>query len=142
VTIGSGGNWNIFQFKSKHLQEDRSDPFLSFNLRDMRDGTYTVYVYKRPEQVSLRPRVDVRVRAGEWFGIRSFLRQSGNGTGRVTVWVLRDGRQPVEIIDRDGITTRYADGVGLQDWSVNNYGARLSPLPATIYIDDAEIAQP
>jgi hypothetical protein len=149
VTIGEGGNWNIFQFKSKDFPEDRSDPFLSFNLLDRDDGTYTVYVFKKPEWFSIRPTVDVRVRPGKWFGIRAELEQSGAGQGRLAVWVLRDGESPVRIIERGGLTTRYPDGVGVQDWSVNNYGARLSNfdpdasgLPVEIFIDDASIARP
>jgi hypothetical protein len=142
VRIGEDGNWNVFQFKSKNLPEDRSDPFLSFNLRDRDDGTYSVYVFKKPEEFNIWPDVDVRVRPRQWFGIRSHLRQSGDGTGRLRVWVLRDGRPPVEIIDRSGLSTRYPDGVGVQDWSINNYGAELSPLPAVMFMDDALIARP
>jgi hypothetical protein len=138
IEIGPSGNWNIFQFKSKNLDEDRSDPFLSFNLRDMGNQTYTVYVYKKPEKYSIRPTEDVRLRVNEWFGIRAALVQSGESRGRLQVWILRDGRPDTLIIDVAGLTTRYPDGVGVQDWSVNNYGAQLD-WPATIYIDDARI---
>ncbi len=139
VTIGPGGNWNIFQFKSKHFPMDRSDPFLSFNLQDHPDGSYTVYVFKKPENVSIHATEDVRIRPRQWFGIEALLVQSGSGGGRLVVWILRDDRAPTKIIDRRRLTTRYPDDVGAQDWSVDNYGAELSPLPVELYIDDASI---
>jgi hypothetical protein len=139
VSIRPDGNWNIYQFKSKDLIEDRSDPFLSFNLRSVAGGGFELYVYKKPERYSIKPRTKVSIGTREWFGIRTRLKQSGFQSGVMTVWLLKDGRPPIEIMHVTELRTRYPDGTGVQEWSVNNYGHGLDPHPVVLYVDDCTI---
>ena len=44
----------------------------------------------------------------------------------------------VEIFKLENIRTRYTDGNC--EWSVNNYGANISPAPTVIYVDDVAIS--
>jgi hypothetical protein len=127
------GWWNIFQFKSKSEDGERNDPFLSFNLRRRRGGGYSLYIFKKPERYSIRPRVDVKIPVARWFQIKAFLHQSATGDGRVIVWV--DG---TEMIRADGLTTKFP-GRSQQNWSVDNYSAGVTPTPVAIYIDDARV---
>lgn len=79
---------------------------------------------------------------GRWFEIRSRIHQGNNYDGRVTYWI--DGEL---VFDRDGVTTSYANCAfnawcTSNEWAVNSYSDGMSPTPATIYVDDAQLSLP
>lgn len=142
--IHVGGNWNVFQFKSKEIGgAGRNEPFFSFNLFDQPDGTYKLRIYHKPDgtnndaywlpELPTQP----RARVGQWFQIKARLKPSplGSKSGELDVWL--NGVQTHQI---RGVDTRYA-GSSTQNWSVNNYGTGLT-RPATIYTDDFMVQEP
>jgi hypothetical protein len=73
------------------------------------------------------------VPVGQWLHVEVYLDQSSEYTGRITVW--QDG---VQIYDMDNVKTKYPDGDNR--WSINAYGAGISPMPFTVYVDDAAVS--
>jgi hypothetical protein len=69
----------------------------------------------------------------KWFHVEVYLRQSSAYTGRITVW--QDG---VQLYDLDQVNTKYPDGDNR--WSINAYGDDTTPMPFTIYVDDAAVS--
>jgi hypothetical protein len=77
---------------------------------------------------------------GRWFRIRWWLRQSSAGQfdGALRVW-----QDDTLIYDLSGIRTGYDNSVSPwgtdAQWACTLYSNGLSPLPATVYVDDARI---
>ena len=62
-----------------------------------------------------------------------FLKQSSDFDGHIIVW--QDGK---EIYNVDGVRTKFEDS--FNSWSINSYGAGISPSAFTVYVDDAAIS--
>jgi hypothetical protein len=139
------GHWNVFQFKSKCPACSYSDPMWSINfegdpLRPIlkwSGGSSGLAGPQEGDGVAQReyPNLVTTTPIGRWTHLRVRLRQSGDYTGRITVW--HDG---VRIYDLSGVRTRYPDGSAL--WSVNNYSNGLTVNPYALYIDDVSIRTP
>ena len=136
--------WNVVQFKSKRAGAAGSDPFWVIDLMPSSSGALALRLRWKgtvagpfagdgtaPRRWSDAP-VDVPV--GRWFHLEVYVSQSGGFQGRVAV--RQDG---VELWDLVGVRTKYEDGD--QRWTVNNYSDGLAPSPATLYVDDATIAE-
>jgi hypothetical protein len=135
------GWWNLVQFKSK--TSTNNDPIWVLEPMTRSNGTlglrlrYSGYVPgpqaggKTGLQFYYQDLKDLPV--GRWFHLETYLRPSGGYDGQITVW--QDGTQ---IFDMNNVNTRYSNGD--QQWSVNMYGDKLNPEPATVYVDDAKIS--
>lgn len=142
--------WNIFQFKSSTADGKRNDPLWFLNIKNDGAGAMVLHLVwwdkelpgPAAGQVGSRefvPRVSRPLPVGRWFRLQAFLRQSKDFDGRLTVW--QDG---VRIFDLDGIRTCYDNPTYNawrcdNAWSVNNYSDGLTPNPAVLYVDDAQI---
>lgn len=134
--------WNIFQFKSQSAAHS-SDVFWKLEIRNDDDGTMRIVpVWKGPVpgphagdpvERHLYRQTLTRIPVGVWFHLEVYLQQSENYDGHIIVW--QDG---VEILNEQNVVTKYQDGT--QGWSVNNYGADLTPATNTLYIDDVVIS--
>jgi hypothetical protein len=122
--------WNVFQWKSKRVT-GAVDPFFILNVGNRPDGSMFFYLYDWQQRTS-RAQTLKNIPVGTWFSLEAFYRCAGDGTGQVTIW-----QDDVLLFDVANVRTRYPDGDC--QWSVNNYSDSITPKPATIYIDDAEI---
>ncbi len=137
---------NYVQWKSKHVVNGvtATDPILYLVATNRSNGNMHFVVHwwngltiEGPHPGEFGFRVyeqnlkDIPV--GQWFHIEARYVCAADFTGRLTVW--QDG---VQLFDLTGIRTRYADGDC--QWSVNDYGAGITPNPAVIYVDDAVIS--
>lgn len=148
----TGGFWNMFQFKSRSA-DGRNDPLWALYVHERPDGAQYLRAgwgwggtevagpfAESPLGGRFFDQWVADLPIGRWFHVEAFLRQSKDFDGRLTVW--QDG---VELYDFANVRTSYAHaGHGQSwgannEWSVNNYSDGLSPSPATVYIDDAEI---
>jgi hypothetical protein len=67
----------------------------------------------------------------EWFRVEVFYRSSPDSDGRLVVW--QDGELAFDSGERPTAPSAFVSfGVGVAAW-------RVSPLPATIWIDDVQI---
>ncbi len=87
------------------------------------------------------PLEEVSIPTGRWFNITARLRQSKDFDGLIQFWV--DGQLA---LSQEGVRTSYGNCAynawcSSNEWSVNNYSDSLSPTPASLYIDDAEISR-
>ena len=131
---------NIIQFKSK--TPTRNDAVWVLELANRDNGK--MYLMLRWKGIMKGPtkgegtgiqyyhQTLMDVPAEKWFHVEVYLQQSSGYTGRVTVW--QDG---VQIYDLDNIKTKYPDGDNR--WSINAYGGGISPMPFTVYVDDAAV---
>jgi hypothetical protein len=130
--------WNVFQWKSKHSVDGREqvDPFFALNIGNQCDASSSpmcFYLYDGHARVSYaQASPSAPIPTARWIHVEAYYRCAGDNSGRVAFW--QDGAQ---ILDVRNVQTRYADGDCA--WSVNNYSNRLTPSPATIYVDDAAI---
>jgi len=122
--------WNIFQWKSKR-SSSQIDPFFVLNIGNRSDGSMFVYLYdwqtRRAYSQSVR-----NLPVNQWVKLEAYYQCAGDSTGRVTFW--QDG---IQLYDLQNVRTRYSDGDC--QWSIDNYSNGVSPSPAVIYADDAEI---
>jgi hypothetical protein len=127
-----GTYWNIFQWKSKR-SSSQIDPFFVLNIGNRSDGSMFLYLYdwqnRRAYSQSVR-----NLPVDQWVKIEAYYQCAGDSTGRVTFW--QDGTQ---LFDLQNVRTRYSDGDC--QWSIDNYSSGLSPSPAVIYADDAQIIE-
>ncbi|MFQ5906964.1 MAG: heparin lyase I family protein [bacterium] len=136
------GSWsNIFQFKSE--TSSQNDAVWVLELRNRSNGA--MYLMLRWKGIMAGPTEgegtglkhfhqtlkDVWV--GKWFHVEVYLKQASDYTGRITVW--QDG---VQIYDKNNVKTKYPGGDNR--WSLNAYGGGISPLPFTVYVDDAVVS--
>jgi len=137
-----GGWQNIFQWKSKHSAG--VDPFFYLVPRNRSNGNMHLTLDWWPGLTIEGPHAgesggrtydqglkDIPV--GQWFQIEAHYVCSGDFAGHLTVW--QDG---VQLFDLSNVRTRYLDGDC--QWSVNNYGDNISPMPVVTYSDDAAIS--
>ena len=125
------GWWNIFQFKSK--TPNTNDPFFILNVGNRSNGGMHFYLYDwQRERSYTQNAMDIPV--GRWFHVEVYYKSAGDNSGAITVW--QDG---VEIFDVQNVQTRYPNGD--TQWALTNYTSRISPDPATIYLDDAAISR-
>jgi hypothetical protein len=125
--------WNIFQWKSKVASTGRVDPFFVLNVGNRGDGTMYLYLYNWQTRRAYTQTLK-NVPVGQWFNITGNYVCAGDNTGRVTFW--QDG---TKLFDLPSVQTRYSNGDC--QWSIDNYSDGLTPSPATIYMDDAQIFQ-
>ena len=128
---GNPSWWNVFQWKSKHVNATASDPFFILNIGNRADGSMFAYLYNPITQASYDQTITT-IPERKWFRLEAYYKCAGDRTGHVTFW--QDG---VQIFDIPSVQTRYADGDCA--WSVNNYSNSLDPSDATIFVDDAAI---
>jgi Polysaccharide lyase len=128
---GSPSWWNVFQWKSKHGDASRSDPFFALNVGNRSDGSMFFYLYDQNARRAYAQTVK-DIPEGRWLRVEAFYRCTSDQTGRITFW--QDGTRIVDVSD---VQTRYGDGDC--EWSVNNYTDGLDSGSATIYVDDAAI---
>ncbi len=148
----AGAFWNLFQFKTRS-SDGRNDPVWALYVNRNDDGepylragwgwggTELAGPFESSSQGGRFFEQSVAtLPIGRWFQLEAFLRQSKDFDGRLTIW--QDGE---ELYDFTDVRTSYPYATADQswgannEWSVNNYADGLSPSPATIYIDDAEI---
>lgn len=123
--------WNVFQWKSKR-PNGVVDPFFVLNVGNPTPGAMSFTLVDWQKQAKFDQAVtDVPV--GRWFKVEAMYTCAGDSTGHVTFW--QDGAM---LFNLANVQTRYVDGDC--QWSVDNYSDGLSPVPATIYIDDAAIS--
>lgn len=137
---GSWANW--WQWKSLVRATRTNDPFFILDVNNRGGEMYVMLTWwpgldiegPAPGQAGGRrwhSHIDLPVK--RWFQVEARYKCAGDFTGAVQFW--QDG---TEIFSLDGVKTRYASGDC--QWSLNNYGARISPSPVVIYIDDAVIS--
>jgi len=140
---------NIMQFKAKRFSQHggASDLFWSVRLMSHEDGEpYFQLSWKGGEGAVLGPTAQdtelkpklfdqslVSVPVKQWVHLEIFLKQSSDFDGHIIVW--QDGK---EIYNVDGVRTKFEDS--FNSWSINSYGAGISPSAFTVYVDDAAIS--
>jgi hypothetical protein len=125
-----GTYWNIFQWKSKR-SSSQIDPFYVLNIGNRSDGSMFLYLYDWQSRRAYSQSVK-NLPVNQWVKIEAYYQCAGDNTGRVTFW--QDGTQ---LFDLQNVRTRYSDGDC--QWSIDNYSSGVSPSPAWIYSDDAQI---
>jgi hypothetical protein len=149
----TGKFWNLMQFKSRTQDNSRIDPVWALYVDKRSDGNLCLKAGWGWGGVQLAGPYQgnnvsgkwffqeaANLPVGRWFHLEIFLRQSSAYDGRMTVW--QDG---VQIFDLNNIITSYKNcnynnWCAANEWGVNLYSDGLSPVPATIYIDDVVIA--
>jgi hypothetical protein len=141
LTVLPHGWTNVFQFKSKTTTQN--DPFFFLGLTNAADGSMRFMLTwwngltiegPSPGESGYRTwQNNQTIPVGRWFNVQARYVCAGDFTGALQVW--QDG---VQIFNLSGVRTRYPTGDC--QWSVNNYGSRISPSPVVIYVDDAAIS--
>lgn len=140
---------NIMQFKAKPFSQSGgpSDLFWSVRLMSRENGEpYFQLSWKGGEgavkgptaqDTEIKPKLfdqsTLVVPDQQWVHLEIFLKQSSEFDGQIIVW--QDGQ---EIYNIDGIRTKFENS--FNSWSVNSYGAGISPSTFTVYVDDAAIS--
>ncbi len=139
---------NIMQFKAKKNSQigGPSAVFWSVRLMSRENGEqYFQLSWKGGEGAVTGPTAEdnitskqftsspLNVPVKEWVHLEMFLKQSSDFDGHIIVW--QDGQ---EIYNIPGVRTKFEDSYN--SWSVNSYGAGISPSTFTVYVDDAAIS--
>ena len=122
--------WNVLQFKSR--TDNRNDPTFVLNVDGSGDANMSFYLFSSLSRQSYPASTPVPIPLEQWVHVEIKYTASPFKNGAVQVW--QDG---AELLNVQGVQTNYADA--LVDFSINNYGAELSPDP-TIYVDDVAIS--
>jgi len=126
--------WTIWQWKSTFDgNSDNSKPMFSLGVEVDDQYKFLRLIY-RPDLESKTSFMQTKapLPRDRWFQIEAYYEKSTT-KGKVIVW--QDGR---EIFNVDKLPTVLKDGTVY--WSVNHYADKISPSPATIFIDDAIIS--
>ena len=134
VTVGKF--WTIFKLRMRSVADNATTEaeLYDANIRSQPGGELTFWIYDHriagqiPQQTS-----DVVVPVGQWFQVEAFYRNAQDNTGRATFWF--NGQL---IADVNGMAMGPTPWV---EWDAVNVGANLSPVPVTIYVDDAAISR-
>jgi hypothetical protein len=134
VTVGKF--WTIFKLRMRSVADNATTEaeLYDANIRSQPGGELTFWIYDHriagqiPQQTS-----DIVVPVGQWFQVEAFYRNAQDNTGRATFWF--DGQL---IADVNGMAMGPTPWV---EWDAVNVGANLSPVPVTIYVDDAAISR-
>jgi hypothetical protein len=145
LTIANTGWLNLLQFKSKDAATGSTDPIFFLALHNTPSTGTMRLLLTWWEGLSIegpspglhgyrtwQSALDIPV--GGWFHVGARYVCTGDFTGAIQIW-----QDDVEVVDLEGVRTRYEDGDC--QWSVNNYGTGVIPSPVTIYVDDAAIAR-
>jgi hypothetical protein len=149
----TGHYWNLFQFKSRTSNDSRIDPVWAFYIDDDVPGKYYLqagwgwggvtlagpYAGNSVSGKFYTQRI-AALPVGQWVHLETFLHQSNSYDGRLIFW--QDG---VKLFDFQNIVTSYNNcnfnsWCAANEWAVNLYSDGLTPNPASIYIDDAQIS--
>jgi hypothetical protein len=140
-----GQHWNIWQWISK-VSEAQQSPFWFIEAYNPVQGSpklglRVVWFLNTgvdgplPGQTGYKTwPLGYNVPIGQWFHIEGRYKCAGDFTGAVQVWL--DG---VEVFNQADVRTGYPGGSCL--WSVDNYAAKLTPSPTSIYVDNATISR-
>jgi hypothetical protein len=128
--------WTIFKLRVRAVADDVATEaeLYDANIRSQPSGELRFWIYDHriagqiPQQTS-EPVVPV----GQWFHVEAFYRNAQDNTGRATFWF--NGQL---VADVDGVAMGPTPWV---EWDAVNIGANLSPIPVTIYVDDAAISR-
>ena len=132
---------NLIQFKSKTKTRNDAVWVLELANRD-KGGMYLMLRWKglmegptkgAGTSIKYYHQTVMDVPVGKWFHVELYLKQSSEYAGRLTVW--QDG---VQIYDMNDVKTKYPTGDNR--WSINAYGAGISPMPFKVYVDDAVVS--
>ena len=132
--VAVGSYLNVFQFKSRTADDTRNEPFWVVGLQNRADGSLYLDLYDWQNRVGYEQAL-ANVPLGRWFELTALYDQGANGDGRIAVW--QDG---VLLWDLAGVDTTFPRSYA--SWSVNAYGAELSPSLYCHYVDDARIRKP
>lgn len=126
--------WTIWQWKSTFDgNSDNSKPMYSLGVEVGDDYRFLRLIY-RPDLENKIPFTQTKapLPRDRWFQIEAYYAKSPT-KGEVIIW--QDG---LEIFNVDSLPTVLRDGTVY--WSVNNYADKISPSPATIYVDEVIIS--
>ncbi|NPV87541.1 MAG: hypothetical protein HPY45_16210, partial [Anaerolineae bacterium] len=129
--------WNVWQWKS--VDNTYNKPIISLNILKY-GGVLQVVMFYTPGGVSTNPTQSfwqsnpLPFPTNRWVNITGSYMSKSDNTGYVIIY--QDG---VKIFEKSGFQTKPGDKNVL--WSVNSYADRISPNPATIYIDNMRITQ-
>jgi hypothetical protein len=149
----NGHYWNLFQFKSRTSSDSQIDPVWAFYIDDDVPGKYYLqagwgwggvtlagpYAGNSVSGKFYTQRI-AALPVGQWVHLEAFLHQSNGYDGRLIFW--QDG---VKLFDFQNVVTSYNNcnfnsWCTANEWAVNLYSDGLTPNPASIYIDDAQIS--
>ena len=91
--------WNVFQFKSKTL-EDESVPVWVINVGVIDDNAMAFYATDHINDGVYHQANAVPIPVGEWVHLEAYVRRSNNVDGQLTVWQNGD-----EILDIRDVAT-------------------------------------
>jgi hypothetical protein len=130
--------WNVWQWKSKNNTYNK--PIISLNLLK-RNNVLQVVMFYTPGGIAtnatqtIYQTVPVAFPTDRWVNITGFYKLANNTSGYVVLY--QDGR---EIFRKSGFAT--VPSADPLFWSINSYADRISPSPATIYVDNMRIISP
>lgn len=140
VNFGGWANW--MQFKG--VDASYNSPFFILDLANFSTGMMRLKLTwwpglkvegPLPGQSGGRSWLSsLEIPVGRWFQVEVRHVCAPDFAGAIQVW--QDG---VEIFKLEGVKTRYP--TGRCEWSLNNYGEKLSPSPVVLYVDDVVISR-
>lgn len=128
--------WNVMQWKS--VDNTYNKPVIHMNILG-ESGNLMLYMFYTAGGVSSNPDVlvspinPIPFPTDRWVNITGYYMAKSDSSGFVEIY--QDG---VKVYDMRGFMSKPGDKDVL--WSVNSYADRISPNPATIYVDNMKIA--
>lgn len=145
-----GTFWNVFQFKSKEINNStnppttlRNDPFWTLNVGNRgagAGGAFYFYLYDWQNRITYQQNL-VNIPIADWVQVSAYLVQSANGRGRLQI------KQDDRILwDLTNIDTKYPNVPPNREadnqWSINSYSDDLGGVPRDLFVAKARIEAP
>lgn len=132
-----GGWWNVWQWKS--IDNYYNKPIFSINLIK-RSGVLQAVLFYTPGGISsnssqtIYQGVPIPFPTDRWVNLSADYYSINNTAGYVVIY-----QDSIKIFEKFNINTKPGNKAVL--WSINSYADRISPNPATIYVDNVKITE-
>lgn len=129
--------WNVQQWKSKNTTYNK--PMVSLNILKY-GGVMQLVMFYTPGAIATNATQTiwqdnpVTFPQDRWVNVTTFYRLATDNTGYIVVY-----QDAEKVFEKTGFATVPSSDPWF--WSVNSYADRISPNPATIYVDDMRIIQ-
>ncbi len=129
--------WNVMQWKS--VDNTYNMPIIHMNILEEGNGLMLIMFYtaggtSSNPNVVIAPVNPMQFPTDRWVNITAYYLSKSDNSGYIEIY--QDG---VKMYDMRGFLTKPGGKDVL--WSVNSYADRISPNPATIYIDNMKITE-
>lgn len=129
--------WNVWQWKSR--DESYNKPIITLNLLQ-KNGVLLVNMFYTPGGINTNPTQQIiqenpiAFPIDQWVNITGYYLAKSDDSGYVVIY-----QNGVKIFEKSEIQTKPGDADIF--WSVNSYADKISPNPATIYVDNLNISE-